>query len=49
MHSVAVCALMVNLARTLELNEMLVRELGLAGLLHDLGKMAVPDPVLNKP
>jgi len=49
MHSVAVCALMINLARTLELNEMLVKELGLAGLLHDLGKMAVPDPVLNKP
>ena len=49
MHSVAVCALMINLARTLELNELLVRELGMAGLLHDLGKMAVPDPVLNKP
>ena len=49
MHSVAVCALMVNLARTLELNEVLVRELGMAGMLHDLGKMAVPDPVLNKP
>jgi putative nucleotidyltransferase with HDIG domain len=49
MHSVAVCALMVNLARTLELNEVLVRELGLAGMLHDIGKMAVPDPVLNKP
>lgn len=49
MHSVAVCALMINLARTLELNEVQVKELGLAGLLHDLGKMAVPDPVLNKP
>lgn len=49
MHSVAVCALMINLARTLEMNEVLVKELGLAGLLHDLGKMAVPDPVLNKP
>jgi HD-GYP domain-containing protein (c-di-GMP phosphodiesterase class II) len=31
------------------LNEVQVKELGLAGLLHDLGKMAVPDPVLNKP
>jgi len=49
LHSVAVCALMINLARTLELDETLVRELGMAGLLHDLGKMAVPDPVLNKP
>lgn len=49
MHSVAVCALMINFARTLELDEVLVRELGMAGLLHDIGKMAVPDPVLKKP
>jgi len=49
MHSVAVCALMINLARTLEMDGDLVREIGLAGLLHDVGKMAVPDPVLNKP
>jgi len=49
MHSVAVCALMINFARTLELDEVLVRELGVAGLLHDIGKMAVPDPVLKKP
>ncbi len=49
MHSVAVCALMINLARTLEMDEALIRDIGLAGLLHDVGKMAVPDPVLNKP
>jgi len=49
MHSVAVCALMINFARTLELDEVLVRELGVAGLLHDIGKMAVPDLVLKKP
>jgi len=49
MHSVAVCALMINFARTLELDEGLVHELGLAGLLHDIGKMAVPDEVLTKP
>lgn len=49
LHSVAVCALMINFARALELDEDLVHELGLAGLLHDIGKMAVPDPVLNKP
>ncbi|MDV3458058.1 HD-GYP domain-containing protein [Sphingomonas sp. HF-S4] len=49
MHSVSVCALMVNLARQIGLDEDQVRSMGLAGLLHDVGKMAVPDEVLNKP
>lgn len=49
MHSVAVCALMIALARQLELSDPLVHEAGLAGLPHDIGKMAVPDPILNKP
>jgi len=49
LHSVAVCALMIALARQLGLNEAQVREAGLAGLLHDIGKMAIPNDVLNKP
>lgn len=49
MHSVAVCALMVALSRQLGLDAMTTRELGLAGLLHDLGKALVPIEVLNKP
>lgn len=49
MHSVAVCALMIALARQLELDEDMVRECGLAGLLHDLGKMGIPNKILNKP
>jgi putative nucleotidyltransferase with HDIG domain len=49
LHSISVCALMVNLARQLALNEPVVRSMGLAGLLHDVGKMAVPDAILNKP
>lgn len=49
MHSVAVCALMVALARQLGLSEEETREAGLAGLLHDVGKMAIPLDVLNKP
>jgi putative nucleotidyltransferase with HDIG domain len=49
MHSVAVCALMIALARQLDLEEDLVHEAGLAGLLHDLGKMAIPNKILNKP
>ncbi|WP_421683387.1 HD-GYP domain-containing protein [Stutzerimonas urumqiensis] len=49
MHSVAVCALMIGLARQLGLSEQDVQEAGIAGLLHDVGKMAIPDAVLNKP
>jgi putative nucleotidyltransferase with HDIG domain len=49
MHSVAVCALMVALARQLGQDEATTRELGLAGLLHDLGKAMMPNEVLNKP
>ncbi|MBL8380297.1 MAG: HD-GYP domain-containing protein [Burkholderiales bacterium] len=49
MHSVAVCALMVALSRTLRLDEAATREAGMAGLLHDLGKALVPLEVLNKP
>ncbi len=49
MHSVAVCALMVALAKQLGLNDEQTREAGLAGLLHDVGKMAMPMEVLNKP
>jgi putative nucleotidyltransferase with HDIG domain len=49
MHSVAVCALMVSLARRLGLPEEQVRDAGAAGMLHDLGKAAMPLTVLNKP
>lgn len=49
MHSVAVCALMIALARQMRLNEEQTRSMGLAGLLHDLGKALMPMEVLNKP
>lgn len=49
MHSVAVCALMIALARQLKLGEAEIREAGLAGLLHDIGKMAISSDILNKP
>lgn len=49
MHSVAVCALMVALARQLGWDEARTRSAGFAGLVHDIGKMAVPAHVLNKP
>jgi len=49
MHSVAVCALMVSLGRQLKLDEAMVREAGLAGLMHDLGKALMPMELLHKP
>lgn len=49
MHSVAVCALMVSLAKHLKLDEETTRQAGMAGLLHDIGKMAIPDEILDKP
>lgn len=48
-HSVAVCALMVNLAKQLGFAERDVREAGLAGLLLDFGKVVVPETLLRKP
>ena len=49
MHSVAVCALMVALARQTGLSEDECRAAGLAGLMHDVGKAVMPLDVLNKP
>lgn len=49
MHSVAVCALMVALARQIGLDEARTRTAGMAGLMHDLGKATIPLEVLNKP
>lgn len=48
MHSVAVCALMIALARTLNMPEAQVLDAGIAGLMHDVGKMLIPDTILNK-
>ncbi len=49
MHSVAVCALMVSLARQLELKPEEMHGVGLAGLLHDIGKMEISLDIINKP
>lgn len=49
LHSVAVCALMINLGRSMGLDEALAQEIGMAGLLHDVGKMAIPETILKKP
>ena len=48
LHSVAVCALMIALGKQMNYKGDL-QALGMAGLLHDVGKSAIPDDVLNKP
>jgi len=49
LHSVSVGTLLIAFGRTLGMPEGQLRELGLGGLLHDVGKMKVPDSILNKP
>ena len=49
MHSVAVCALMISLGRQLGLDDAQCREAGVAGLMHDIGKVFIPAVILGKP
>ncbi len=49
LHSVAVSTLMITFGRSLGLSEDKIRLLGLGGLVHDLGKMALPMVLLRKP
>lgn len=48
-HSVGVCALLIAFGRAMKLPKEVIREIGLGGLLHDIGKVNVPDSILNKP
>lgn len=47
-HSVNVCILSVALGRRLGLSKLQLLDLGLAALVHDIGKSRVPIDVLNK-
>jgi putative nucleotidyltransferase with HDIG domain len=49
MHSVAVATLMTTLSQSRGLPEEQVRQAGMAGLLHDIGKVGIPESILNKP
>lgn len=48
-HSVAVGTLMMGLARHLGMGEADIRVAGMAGLLHDIGKMQVAPEIVDKP
>lgn len=48
-HSLNVCILSAAFARHLGHDEAEIRKIGLAGLLHDIGKAKIPIEILNKP
>jgi len=48
-HSLNVCVLAMALAESLGLGARDVRAFGIAGLLHDLGKVRIPIDILTKP
>ncbi len=48
-HSLNVAVLLANFAKHIELPEVEIQELALAGFLHDIGKIKVPDEILHKP
>ncbi len=48
-HMVNVSILTMGQARALGIEGRLLRELGLSGLMHDIGKVRTPKEVLNKP
>ncbi len=49
LHSVSVGALLATFCNALSLSKDITRQATLGGLLHDVGKMKVPDDILNKP
>jgi HD-GYP domain-containing protein (c-di-GMP phosphodiesterase class II) len=49
LHSMAVSALMILLARAMGCSEPMTRDAAMAGLMHDIGKASVPDGLLKKP
>lgn len=48
-HSVSVATLLMAFCRGLGLDEKTIRQAGIGGMVHDVGKMQTPDNILNKP
>ena len=49
LHSLAVSALCISFADHLGLDSKKIKQIGIGGLLHDIGKVKVPIGILNKP
>lgn len=48
-HSLSVSIMAIAIGIELGLTNQMLKELGLAGLLHDIGKVAIPIEIINKP
>ena len=48
-HSINVCLLNLAQARSLGIEGPLLNDIGISALLHDIGKLFIPDEILNKP
>ncbi len=48
-HSINVCVLSMCLGRRVGLNKQELMELGIASFFHDIGKLDIPNEILNKP
>lgn len=48
-HSVSVSILMTIFAKHLKLEKKLIQQLSVGAFLHDVGKIMIPDEILNKP
>jgi HD-GYP domain-containing protein (c-di-GMP phosphodiesterase class II) len=47
MHSMSVCVLMISFGKYLGFNARQLKEIGIGAMLHDVGKMKVPEEILN--
>jgi len=48
-HSVDVATMSMIVAKKLEMSQQEIFDIGVAGLLHDIGKSKIPNEILNKP
>lgn len=49
LHSLAVSALCISFAQSMNFDGAKIKGLGIGGLLHDIGKVKIPKGILNKP